>query len=232
MISAITKPAQGTDLAGLYCGGPLISANKNSLGQSHWFATENFFMDYSLYMGEKAVKSVYAGTAWNQKDFDANLAQSKNQLSLMARPKMTLKPGAYRTYLAPGAVAELASMFYWGSFSYNGFKQGGSSLQKLANKEKTLSRHLSVRENYDMGLIHRFNSLGELAAEKKMELISQGELKNFIVSTRSAKEHGVEGNAGDAWESPRALEIMPGSLQEQNILKELDTDSIYRICIT
>lgn len=222
VIAAITTPAQGTDLAGLYCGGPLISANKNSLGQSHWFATENFFMDYSLYLGEKAVKSVYAGTDWNQNDFEDNLAQSKNQLRLMERPKMTLKPGAYRTYLAPGAVAELASMFYWGALSFNGYKQGTSALQKLADKEKKLSPLLSLRENYQMGLTHRFNSLGELAPET-LDLIQAGELKTYLISSRSAKEYGVPGNAADGGEAPRALEIMGGSLKKETILAELGT---------
>lgn len=222
VIAAITGPAQGTDLAGLYCGGPLITANKNSKGQSHWFATQNFFMDYSLYLGEKAVKSIYAGTAWNQQDFNANLEQSKNQLRLMERPKITLKPGAYRTYLAPGAVAELASMFSWGSLSYNGYKQGSSSLQKLADKEKKLSTHFSMRENFDMGLTHRFNSLGELAPSQ-LELITNGELKNYLISSRSAMEYGVTANAADTGEYPRALEILPGQLKKENILKELGT---------
>lgn len=222
VIEAITTPAQGTDLAGLYCAGPLISANKNSLGQSHWFANENFFMDYSLYMGEKAVKSIYAGTAWSQKDFTANLTQSKNQLSLMDRPKKTLKPGAYRTYLAPGAVAELTTMLSWGSMSFNAYKQGASSLQKLADKEKSLSPLFSARENFNLGLTHRFNSLGELAPES-LELITQGELKNFLISTRSAKEYSAQGNAADSYEAPRALEVLPGTLKQEDILKELGT---------
>ncbi|WII73553.1 metallopeptidase TldD-related protein [Bdellovibrio sp. 22V] len=222
VITSITTPAEGADLAGLYCAGPLISANKNSKGQSHWFANENFFVDYSLYMGQKAVKSIYAGTEWNQKHFEANLAQSKNQLRLMERPKVTLKPGAYRTYLAPGAVAEMASMFSWGALSFNAYKQGGSALQKLADKEKSFSKLFSMRENYKTGLTHRFNSLGELAPET-MELITQGELKNFMVSTRSAKEYGVAGNASDAYESPRAMEILAGSLKQEDILKELGT---------
>lgn len=222
VLPAITDPAEGADLAGLYCGGPLISANKNSLGQSHWFANENFFMDYSLYSGEKAVKSVYAGTEWNQDDFAANIAQSKNQLSLMSRRKVSVQPGAYRTYLAPGAVAELASMFYWGALSFNGYKQGSSALQKLADKEKTFSPLFSMRENYTMGLTHRFNSLGELAPET-LELISHGELKNFMVSSRSAKEYGVTSNFADGGEAPRALEILPGNLKKQDILKELGT---------
>ncbi|MFV3407113.1 TldD/PmbA family protein [Bdellovibrio bacteriovorus] len=222
VIKAITTPATGADFAGLYCAGPIISANKNSAGQSHWFATENFFVDYSLYMGEKAVKSIYAGTHWDQKEFEANIAQSKNQLSLMDRPKKVLQPGAYRTYLAPGAVAELASMFSWGALSFNAYKQGGSALMKLADKEKSLSPLFSVRENYAMGLTHRYNSLGELAPET-LKLISNGQLDSYVISSRSAKEYGVEGNAGDSYEGPRAMEILPGSLKKDDILKELGT---------
>lgn len=222
VISAISKPIQGTDLAGLYSGGHLISANKNSGGQSHWFANENFFLEYSLYSGEKAVKSIYAGTSWNQNDFEANLAQSKQKLSLMNRSKINLKPGAYRAYLAPGAVAEITTLFNWGSLSYNAYKQGSCGFQKLADKEKSFSKLLTVRENYKLGLTHRFNSLGELAPES-MDLIAAGELKNFMISTRSAKEYGVTGNAADSWEGPRAMEILPGTLRKEDILKELGT---------
>lgn len=222
IIQAVTQSAARTDFAGLYSGGPQISANKNSAGQSHWFATENFFMDYSIYMGEKAVKGVYAGSEWNEEAFKAKLSESKNLLRLMERPKKVLEPGAYRTYLAPGAVAELASMFYWGSFSYNGYKQGNSSLQKLANKEKSLSPLFTLAENFKMGLTHRFNSLGELAPEYQ-ELIKNGELQSFLISSRSAKEYGVEGNQAGPGESPRSLEILGGSLKEKDILKELGT---------
>lgn len=222
IIEAITQAAEGTDFAGLYSGGPQISANKNSAGQSHWFAAENFFMDYSIYMGEKAVKGVYAGSEWNVDSFKAKLSESKNLLSLMARPKKVLEPGAYRTYLAPGAVAELASMFYWGSFSFNGYKQGTSSLQKLADKEKSLSPLFTLVENFKMGLTHRFNSLGELAPEYQ-ELIKDGELKTYLISSRSAKEYGVQSNQASPGESPRSLEILPGSLKEKDVLKELGT---------
>lgn len=222
VIAAITGPTGDADLAGLYCAGPIISANKNSLGQSHWFATENFFMDYSLYAGEKAVKAIYAGTTWDQEAFANNIAQSKNQLNLMSRPKIKVEPGAYRTYLAPGAVAEMASMFSWGALSFNGYKQGGSALQKLADKEKTLSPLFSLRENFHMGLTHQFNSLGELAPEA-LDIIRQGKLVNFLTSSRSAKEYEAKENFADPGESPRAMEILPGSLNKKNILKELGT---------
>lgn len=222
VIKAVITPAKGTDLAGLYCAGPIISANRNSQGQSHWFATENFFVDYSLYSGQKAVKAIYAGTHWDQKAFEANLAQSKNQLRQMDRPKKTLQPGAYRVYLAPGAVAELASMFSWGALSFNAYKQGASALQRLADKERSLSPLFSLRENYGMGLTHRYNSLGELAPET-LDLIKGGQLQSFVISSRSAKEYGVTGNAGSPYEGPRAMEILPGQLKKDDILKELGT---------
>ncbi|MFS4459576.1 TldD/PmbA family protein [Bdellovibrio sp. HCB2-146] len=222
VVAAITGPAQGSDLAGIYSGGPLVAANKNSKGQSHWFSNENFSFDYSLYLGEKAVKGVYAGTEWNQERFKTSLAESRNKLALLDRPRKTLKPGAYRTYLAPAAVAEIATMFSWGAFSYNAFRQGSSALQKAVNKEENFSPLLNIQENFALGLTHPFNSLGELAPAKT-DLVLNGELKNLMISTRSAKEYGVQGNNADNSEGPRSLEILPGSLEEQNILKELGT---------
>lgn len=224
LFMALTEPATGCDLAGLYCAGPLISANKNSKGQSHWFANESFFMDYSLYLGDKAVKGAYAGTHWDHEAYKTKLRDSKFKLSLMERPKKTISAGKYRTYLAPAAVAELAGMFQWEALSYGAFKKGNSALTKLANKEKSLSKLFSMRENFSMGLTHRFNSLGEMAPET-LDLITKGELKNFLISSRSAKEYSVAGNSAENWEGPRALEIMGGSLSgnDEAILKELGT---------
>ena len=44
VVRAVVGPAAGCDLAGLYAGGVSIRANRNSKGQSHWFATETFFL--------------------------------------------------------------------------------------------------------------------------------------------------------------------------------------------
>ncbi|MEK2687455.1 TldD/PmbA family protein [Bdellovibrio sp. GT3] len=222
MFEKLISPAAGSDLAGLYCAGPRVSANRNSAGQNHFFATDSFFIDYSLYMGEKAVKGIYAGTTWNQDEYAANLAQNKNQLKLMDRPKKVLPPGPYKVYLAPGAVAEMASMFSWGAMSYSAYKQGSSPLQKLADNEKSLSPLFSMRENFSTGLTPPFNSLGEVSAEK-VDLINQGQLKTFLISSGTAKEYGVDGNLAGPSEGPRALEIMPGTLAKENILKELGT---------
>lgn len=221
-IDAILSESQGVDMAGLYCAGPIISANRNSKGQDHWFSTESFFMDYSLYNGEKAVKGLYAGTDWNQKDFARNLNESKNQLSLMDRPKKAVPRGEYRVYLAPAAVTEILPMFSWGALGYGDYRRGSSALKKLADKERSFSKLYSMRENFNVGLSPRFNALGELAPEV-LELVTNGELKNFLVSSRSAKEFSVPGNNAGASEGPRALEVLPGSLSREDILKKLGT---------
>ena len=72
VVGAVVGPAVGADLAGLYAGGVVIRANRNSRGQSHWFATQTFFLDYSLYNGTLAAKGSYAGSRWSDADWAAN----------------------------------------------------------------------------------------------------------------------------------------------------------------
>lgn len=221
-IEAIVGSAQDVDLAGMYCAGPLMTGNRNSKGQSHWFSTENFFVDYSLYNGEKAVKAIYAGTEWNQSEFVRSLADAKNQLALMNRPKKTIPRGEYRTYLAPGAVAEILGLFGWAAMSYGDYRRGNSSFKKLADGERSFSPLFTARENFGLGLSPRFNSLGELAPEK-LNLITKGKLENLLISTRSAKEFGVTANNAAEGEYPRSLDVAPGQLRREDILKELGT---------
>lgn len=222
VIESIVGSAQGTDLVGFYCGGPVISANRNSKGQNHWFASETFFMDYSVYDGPRAAKSVYAGAKWNQEDWAVNLARANQQLALLSRPTQNVKPGKYRTYLAPGAVSELLSMFGWGALSAAAWKQGRSAFKRLADGEAKLSPLFTLKENFSMGLTPRFNSLGEVAAES-LTLIEKGELKELLVSSRTAKEHGLKSNAAAEYEGPRSPDVLPGSLEEKDTLRELGT---------
>lgn len=222
LIQAILAPANGCDMVGFYAGGSVIRANRNSKGQSHWFDTEQFFFDYSIYNGPKAVKSVYAAANWNSQDWSANLQHSKTLLALLDRPIHTVKPGAYRTYMAPSAFADLVSMMGWNALSAAAWKQGRSPFKKLLDKELSLSPLLSVSENFGMGLTPRFNELGEVAPES-LPLISAGELSHVLVSSRSAKEYGLSFNGANASEYPRALDIAPGSLDEANVLRALGT---------
>lgn len=221
-VRAVAGSAEGLDLAGLYSGGPAIRANRNSKGQRHWFATENFFLDYSLYNGPKAAKGTYAGARWSQKDWEKNLHHTRDQLALLSKPKATVKPGQYRTYLAPTAFANLCGMMGWGALSGAAWKQGYSAFKKFADGEVTLSKLFTLRENFGLGLTPRFNELGEVAPAQ-LPLIENGKLASLLVSSRTAKEFGLKGNFASGQEAPRALEVLPGTLAERDVLKELGT---------
>ena len=77
-------------------------------------------------------------------------------------------------------------------------------------------------ENFALGLTPRFNSLGEVSPEK-LALISQGELQNLLVSSRTAKEYALQANGAADGEGPRALDVQCGTLLEKDVLKELGT---------
>ncbi len=230
-ISNIAEATQGCDFAGFYAGGTSVKANQNSKGQSHWFSTESFFVDYSLYTknvdGEnKAVKGVYADSQWQQSQFANQLQTSKNQLSLLTKKSKSLGAGEYRTYLAPGAIAEIVGMLSWNALSYSAMKKGNCAFTKLYEKQKTLSPLFSLKENFDLGLTPQFNSLGEMAPDI-LPLIEKGELKNMLVSSRAEKEYGVKSNGSDfggwGFEFLRSPEIAPGQLAEADALKALGT---------
>ncbi len=219
---AILPLVQGVDFTGIYASGSIIRANANSAGQRHWFATETFFLDYSMIApSEKAVKATLAGQNWSPEQFQSEIEASKTQLQVMDRPVKTIAPGRYRTYLAPAAVAEMLSMFSWGAVSESSLRQGGSALLKL-REGKTLSPLFSLRENFSRGTVPRFNSLGEIAPEEVL-LIDQGNLANTLINARTAKEYGVVSNAANNGEGLRAPEISMGTLTSSDILKQLDT---------
>ena len=222
VVDAVVGSAQGCDLAGLYAAGSIIRANRNSKGQRHWFATQTFFMDYSLYEGSRAVKGNYAGTQWEQAQWAANLQHSKHLLTLMAKPLQTVKAGNYRTYLAPRALADLVGMMAWDALSASAWKQGRSPFKKLADNECSLSAQLNVKENFSLGLTPRFNELGEVS-DLVLPLITAGKLSTLLVSARTSKEFGLPSNGASASEGPRALDVAPGTLEEKDILQQLGT---------
>ena len=222
VVPAVVMPAEGCDLAGLYAGGVIIRGNKNSHGQSHWFATETFFLDYSIYNGAKASKGSYAGSRWDVNEWAANLAHTRKMLALLDKPPQDVKPGQHRTYLAPRAFSELIGMLGWGALSASAWKQGRSPFKRLAEKEARLSPLLSIDENFALGPTPRFNGLGEVSP-RTLPLIREGELQSLLVSSRSAKEYGLLANGASENESPRVMDVATGTLQNRDVLKTLGT---------
>jgi predicted Zn-dependent protease len=220
--NAILPMVQGVDFTGIYASGEIVRANANSAGQRHWFATETFFLDYSMIApSEKAVKATLAGQAWDTAKFQAQIEESKTQLQALDRPVKTIAPGRYRTYLAPAAIAEIMGMFSWGGVSESSIRQGGSALAKM-REGKNLSPLFTLKENFSRGTVPRFNSQGEIAPEE-VSLIVAGELVNTLVNARTAKEYGVPSNAANGSESLCAPELSSGTLRTEEILSQLDT---------
>lgn len=221
-VSAILPEVQGLDFTGFYAAGTVIRANCNSAGTQHWFATESFCLDYSLIApSEKAVKATLAGRHWQQTHYQEQIQHAKTQLRILDAPVHTVRPGRYRTYLAPAATAELLGMFSWGAVSEASLRQGESALSKL-REGKSLSPRFSLRENFREGNVPRFNELGEVAPEE-IPIIVNGKLVNTLTSSRTAKEYGLVANGASLGEGLRSPEVSAGTLSATDILKQLET---------
>ncbi len=211
------------DFTGLYAGGVVIKAYGDSSNQKHWFATDTFILDYSLFTREgQAVKGIFAGSDWNNETYANQINDAKIQLELLSRPAKELPRGKYRTYFAPAAVDYLLTMLSWGGVGEADLQQGGSALASLWRQEKQLSPAFNLKENFLRGLVPRFNQWGEMAAQE-LPIIEKGILVNTLVNSRTAKEYHKTSNGANGAESLRASEISPGNLEFGQILPTLDT---------
>ena len=221
-VDQILPVVEGLDFTGIFTSGRVIRANYNSLGQKHWFATDSFFLDYSVINEQnKAIKSTFAGNNWDSINYQAQIRQNKQQLQQLDLPIHEVKPGKYRTYLAPAAVADLLGMFSWGAISEASLRQGGSALAKLRNGEH-LSPLFNLKENFQLGNVPRFNDLGEMAPPE-LPLIVEGKLVNTLISSRTALEYDLKSNGASTQEGLRSPEISPGNLKQEEIISALDT---------
>lgn len=226
IIKKINTQFADSDLAGLYCAGPVRQASLNSKGQFHYFENDHFFFDYSIYDGPRAAKGFYSEERWNDSVFAEQAATLKNTLSLLNKPQIKIKPGSYRTYLAPMAVAEIIQIFNWRAVSRSAFEQGFAPLKKLSTGESLLSPLFSLTENNELGLNSHFNSQGEISP-KNLPVIENGILKNFLINSATAKEYNLVSNNADTgqWnnEAMRSIDVRAGALIENELLTRLGT---------
>lgn len=222
-VPTIAPLMTGLDLAGIYASGSMIRASANSAGQKHWFFTETFSLDYSLYtQSERAVKGVFSGSQWRADEFKRTLADSASKLSALERPARKIAPGEYRTFLAPEAVHDLAGMMGWGFFSEQAIRQGESAARFLRSGERTLSPLFSYAEDFTPGAVPRFNADGEVSPER-VALVDHGKLAGTLVSSRSAREFGIQGNGASAYEAARSPVMAAGDLASGDVLRRLGT---------
>ncbi len=222
MIDDVVRESKQVDLAGFHAAGVSYRAFANSLGQRNWHEVDTFNMDWSLHLhADKAVKASYGGTHWDSGVFAGRLRDSVDKLQLLEAPARTLQPAAYRAYLAPDALGEVTGLLEWNAFSVRARKTRQSALMRMDHGD-TLSPKVSMIENVEAGVGPAFQADG-FAKPASVTLIDHGRLAQSLVSPRSAKEYGIEANGASGAESPEALEILPGGLAEDDVLRVLDT---------
>lgn len=223
VIDAVTSLAAGQDLVGFYQGGPMFRGFANSLGQRNWHQSESFNFDWCLYHEkDKAVKTGYAGNAWNTAEFESRLRFAGEQLQRLKQPAMSLKPGAYRACFSANAANELLRTAAWGGFSQKSRATQQSTLQKLYDGELALSPQITLAEAINDGVAPGFQSEG-FVRPARVPLIEKGRAANTLVSPRSAKEYGLDTNGAGTWEMPDSLSLSAGDVQRDKLLAKLDT---------
>jgi predicted Zn-dependent protease len=217
----ITK-AEGLDLVGFYAGGTIYRGFANSLGQRNWHEVDSFNFDWSIYrQADQAVKTSYAGFEWREEDFAEAMDTAVDQVRLLEKPRKDIEPGEYRAYLAPRALDELTGLLSWGGFSARARATKQSPLLRMQEGE-ILSTKIFVKENTQDAIAAAFQADG-FVKPAEVALIAEGKLKDALVSPRSAKEYGLETNAANGAESPQALDVAAGTLEQSDVLKALDT---------
>jgi len=220
-VDALMPAMSGVDFVGIWANGRMFRGNANNLGQKHWFETESFSLDYSLVTPEhQMVKGSFAGSDWNQNEYESYVKRSREKLFLMERKPVKIDTGNYRTWFESAAVADFLGMFSWNGISEASLRQGCSGFGRMRHDDVRLSPKFSVIEDFSPGFCPKFNSNGEVSAEK-LSLIENGELKNTLVSSRSAKEYGVESNYAESGEYMRSPKMAAGSLNHENVVNEI-----------
>jgi predicted Zn-dependent protease len=222
VVDSVTGKAQGQDLVGFYAGGTIYRGFANSLGQRNWHEVDSFNFDWSLYReGDRAVKASYAGFEWEEGIFAEKLAAAAEQLALLGKAKKQILPGEYRAYLAPQALDELVGLLSWGGFSARARATRQSPLLRMQEGQR-LSSKVYLFERTAEGLAPAFQSDGFVKPAAVM-LIEGGELRESLVSPRSAREYGLATNAASGAEAPEALDLLSGDLKQADVLAALDT---------
>lgn len=220
VVDLVLETSGSLDFVGIYAGGAQMRGFASSLGQRNWHEVDSFNLDFSLHgEGDRAVKGGYAGFEWDKGVFDRQVSSTLERFKALEEPKAEIGPGEYRAYLAPRALSEITTLLNWGAFSARSQKTRQSPLLRMQEGAR-LSPKVTLRENTAEGLAPAFQGDGFLKPDKVV-LIEKGELRDALVSPRSAKEYGLAPNGAGGSESAASLEVEKGVLEEKDILEAL-----------
>lgn len=223
VIDAVATHAQGLDLVGLHASGPIVRTYADSRGQRNWHRVATFSFDWCLYQSaDKAVKALHAGRQWSEAAWARQLKQGAAQLELLGLDPIALKPGRYRAYFAPSAMAELLGILGWSGFGQKEQAVGTSSLTRLVRGEATLHPSIQLTEDIGHSIAPAFTADG-FTGPAQIPLVVDGRHAGNLCSPRSAREYHRPTNGAGAGESPQALSLAAGTLPEADALKALGT---------
>ena len=222
MVEEVLAAGEGLDLVGLLATGSVQRAFASSEGQRNWHSIASFNLQWSLYhRADKAVKSSYAGLAWDAGELRGRMSLAQDRLVLVSRRPRALTPGRYRAYLAPSALEEIAGLLAWGAFSGRALATRQSALSRMQESAR-LDPRVAMAEDFEAGVAPGFQSEG-FARPARVPLIEGGALVGSLVSPRTAREFALTANGANAHESPEALVMNGGDLRANDALAALDT---------
>ncbi len=216
------------NLTGVWTSGKIFRASSTSKGTHHWFEKDSFIFDFSLIDAkENMVKILYPGSDWNKDDFIAAFDDASKRLQLMDKPKLELKPGKYRVWFEPHAVADFVDMLNWNGVSEASLRNGSSCLLKMRKDNVRLSEKFSLDESFDRKSTASFNSRSEISGN--VSLIKHGILENTLINSKTALEYGLSSNYAEdvnSWgmgEYLRAPFMHGGDIKLDERLEKLGT---------
>jgi len=216
------------NLTGVWTSGKIFRASSTSQGTQHWFEKDSFIFDFSLIDAkENMVKILYPGSDWNKDDFITAFDDASKRLQLMDKPKLELKPGKYRVWFEPHAVADFVDMLNWNGVSEASLRNGSSCLLKMRKDNVKLSEKFSLDESFDRKSTASFNSRSEVSAN--VSLINHGMLENTLINSKTALEYGLTSNYAEdvnSWgmgEYLRAPFMHGGDIKLDERLEKLGT---------
>lgn len=222
VIDSICGLSQGLDMVGIYAAGTLYRGFANSWGARGWHECANALFDWSLFDASgEAVKSTYGSADWDAQVLSDLFEKAREQLHHLSTPRISLKPGQYRAYLAPAALDEVLSMLSYDAFSAKAFANRQSALQQLHLGQQQLSPLVNLREQPSSGFEPGFGHDG--APRQDVDLIRAGQLVGQLVNSRSQAEYSLQANGADQQEMPHTLVMAPGELATADVLRELGT---------
>ncbi|HYX39911.1 MAG TPA: metallopeptidase TldD-related protein [Oligoflexus sp.] len=223
---AVRHEVGDLDFVGIQAAGGMYRGFANTLGQRNWYENYSFNLDWSVYHEtDKAVKDNYAGFSWDNQSLKGKLQNCREQLEHLKKPSITIKPGAYRVYLTPMAMAEVMSLLEWRAFGLKSQRTKSSPLRRLVEGKQVLSPMIHLSEDVSGGMAPDFDEFG-FTKPDAVSLIAGGRHQGALVSARSSREYQLPPTGAHEGESPESLYLQPGALKPNSILRELG-DGLY-----